>query len=875
MLKVYDYDLNYSGDSTIDTTLKFAIEDASGVIRLALGGHILVNGDTFANVVYGNTPMTFQGGVKIYPRGLYTLTVSGGVYSITKWIPESTVRETVALYGKNGTYASDPIPALYPMLEGVMKIPNVPQTTLQNFTFDRYSAADGGASGAMYLCVSDTDINKLESADDLALAGKTFADRLGTNDIFLFANPQVDLRFNGETSIGGISSTAGDIAPFPVDYLDGANGAGVHPNVVSFVLMSSGDTIENIVIDVDAFSNGVVGQELIIRTQVISQAQGTGTYYRPNYDSFKTIHPATNTPYFAPTDHPDDDALIADDDYRCHCIYSGPRIRNAVFVDHAYNTGSYRPTDPKWTGFTNCVVDPVASTFGFELGVDGDYNDFFGVQSDPLMDIEVIGSTEYYVDITAGTIQGLGTVAEPFNYEDFYIHSVNHLVDGDHVTYNVRGYRRFDDINPNFYFVHSFGDGSPFDGINITVRGWDIDTNGSPIVEFVGTNETSPYVVRDYGSKNATFEDFIFVNNHADAPLNITPGTFKDVLFNMGNKALHEDSGRDGYFKFYGCTFNCSIIDFQLFNTFTSYDCVYHFDGSGSAVIGTGSANCTKIVMSNNITNVTQSDFSSYINAPNIDEYNLLTSNAGIQTIPNFEDNNTILVETYTNRDLMHFSNFNIPLSYNSTVRENRLTYDYNNGLFGAIRSTYGAYAFAPIDRSYPDYPTSGVIGAFYFGGEYANVGVSDTESITITPVDIDVSISMYSNSDNAEITINVPDDKTFAIGNKNFYIDFVGKEQRNTVYPKFCECDTTCSIDEMGDYSEQIAGGNPLVVNFSACAHAVKEYDDYNPVNYKWWFDFENHPNEYVTCAGPSATHNYCGSYLEQYDVRLCVEFK
>ena len=161
-----------------------------------------------------------------------------------------------------------------------------------------------------------------------------------------------------------------------------------------------------------------------------------------------------------------------------------------------------------------------------------------------------------------------------------------------------------------------------------------------------------------------------------------------------------------------------------------------------------------------------------------------------------------------------------------------------------------------------------------------------NTLSLTLEPVSthkvqVDTSIVI---TDKAIITI-MPVGGNFVETQKMFSVDFVAKRRRDKYYPKFCECgETIC--EEGGqdrlDYDAPVAGGNPLIVDFSACANSESMYNGhgYKPVSYEWYFDYGNYglptsaKDSYVSGTSPYATYTYCGGYLENYDVKLCVNF-
>jgi len=134
-------------------------------------------------------------------------------------------------------------------------------------------------------------------------------------------------------------------------------------------------------------------------------------------------------------------------------------------------------------------------------------------------------------------------------------------------------------------------------------------------------------------------------------------------------------------------------------------------------------------------------------------------------------------------------------------------------------------------------------------------------------------------------ISVVVPTDRTepFVLTQDRFIIDFVAKRRDDNTYPKFCgllganstTCNNCSTSADLLDYHAPVRGGNTLIVDFLACAQGVGEYAKYQPIKYYWYYDYGNHPDQYMTCSGPSATYYYCGAYLEEYDVRLCVDFE
>lgn len=611
------------------------------------------------------------------------------------------------------------------------------------------------------------------------------------------------------------------------------------------------------------FTNADVGAEIIIRVQVVKEGEN---------DTYKTLHNENGTSY-----------SVGDDNFRLGQYFSGPRglDRTRYIVDDwaVYDFTLWKDaifdfgggdTLEGWSPFiTNTVTGGVSI---MSQGAQRMFHIFRRVTPFALSD----GSRSFYVDIGENVSFGSGTPSDPYNLIQFNDKIKNDLQDND--KYYVKG--RYNNQSSSWWLEELY---QSYSDINITIQGWDIDIHGSPIVVWDTSGQTSLFGNIDFGV-NITFKDFIFASYGSDLSISkdlVNIFTFKDVLFISNNLidggASHGEVPIYDYrkLKFYGCTFNTGDINLTNNNEIVCYDCVFDTPSLDFSDIYT-------LVMENNLTNL--DNFTSYINNVfDITGYTVPLHSIDIISTPIISDFDTF-VSYYTDSALMYYDNFGIYVSNSPIIQGFRLSNGYNNGLFGNTRVAYGAYSFvgdASVDEE--DFSTSGHIGAFYFGGEYSNGDVTiDDSFLTLEPssnagvIDADFSIK-----DKCSIKLDIPD--VVAEGQRNFLIDFVAKRVDNDTYPKFCGlkgtgvgCDQCTTDDDERIYNEQITGGNPVVVDFSACAEAVMQYSQYEPIRYRWWFDYEhyNSPEDAVITTEPYAQHTYCGGYLEDYDVRLCVEF-
>ncbi len=490
----------------------------------------------------------------------------------------------------------------------------------------------------------------------------------------------------------------------------------------------------------------------------------------------------------------------------------------------------------------------------------------------------------YYVNITPGINNGTGTVNSPFALNQFSDYIENSIVDGD--VFYVRGHYEVGETE-TLLLSKLGGNGSSGSHVGITIRGWDVSTYGPPIIKWTNPVEYEAHGVNAFWQiesagdyTDVVLQDFILQSINVICPMgevtNDNVFTLKDVVIVANEIYNHKTGYSTPVHKFFGCTFNSQKLTLHRVSECWIYDSV--LDG-GTISIG----DIGKLVSVNNLT--TLQNISKYMyNVGDMTEYSDPIYNSNILSTPTETDFSTF-IKVYTDRDAMYFGRYNIPETRQAYLREVRTTNTYDTGLFGDVRLSVGAYSF--VGTSASTYPTSGHIGAFYFGGEYSNNEGSANSTITISPATVSATVDAFGSS-NAEISLFTTSAR--GKGNRNFSIDFVAKNRTEPTYPKFCgeynAIGTVCICDDephdrydaLADdceiYSGAVRGGNPLIVDFSATSKAMAEFNNYNAIAYNWYFDYTNNPTEYVTCAGTYASHTYCGSYLETFDVRLCVDF-
>ena len=510
-------------------------------------------------------------------------------------------------------------------------------------------------------------------------------------------------------------------------------------------------------------------------------------------------------------------------------------------------------------------VDFDGGTSKYYVGAPEDARDdiLIGTNSWTITDSGIMPSSPFYVDINASVTSGIGTSADPFNYDQMVNYFDPDIVidgetaglsaaDGDELC--VTGNRDIDDpsdsSDTSACFIPIRRD---FVG-DVVVRGWDVGTKGPPIVHV--TNQLDGYnilLMGDSGSPQThgiTLKDFIFYHDDTLSVINaissspyyaVTNVTFKNVLFKTNSFLANKGGSGTGThtISFYGCTIDVAedFTDWGNLGELIFYDTVFYIDKTKTE-LGVAGTPIPKLTMSNNITNIT--DFSDIVYATDLTEYIEPTTVAVTQTAdyPDPLD----FIAYYTVKENLRYTDFSVPDSGGATEAF-RTTNDYNNGLWDDVRLSYGSYYFiAPdvVDNSH------GHIGAFNFGDEYSNADpIMDSAIIDFNIV---ASASVYTTAmGTATIQFGVPHIDTLAFD--PFAFEFSGAPLR---------------------------GSSPMCVDYHAYNYGpIGQFDGiWEAVEFRWWFDYETSGgvDDYISCASDRAQHMYCGFYGDGYDVRLCV---
>ena len=490
---------------------------------------------------------------------------------------------------------------------------------------------------------------------------------------------------------------------------------------------------------------------------------------------------------------------------------------------------------------------------------------------------------DYYVDINRsyGSTTGTGTTASPYNRSQFAdIMDSENLEDG--ITYHIRGKLELQPNSPSTFVPYLRENITP---VSITLRGWDIATNGCPIISWnnprgidpgnIGNTWWQVYPTFSSANVNVTIQDFIIKCPYDFYDFGTVGSTCTLTYKNVHFAVYKYNDWQFVYYpnetrKYYGCTFDIEHAYFSYWGLLTFSDCVFNNYVISIHDIG-------KLTTFNNITNKTQAEFDAGVQADDISTYVIPASRPDIISTPVLRDFSEFCF-FYTNQNAMYYKLYNIPTSNNPTFKAYRIANGYNNGLFNESRLSYGAYSFLGDIPILPEeFPTSGSIGSFYFGGAFTNfVTEKNTLSVTIMPNDQNmIKIDSYIVVKDQGIVTISPASVSVEVQD-GLSVDFVAKKSVVTTYPKFCECGKyKCNDSERLDYDKSIAGGDPLIVDFSACAYPRGgEYEGYKPSNYYWYFDASHDLSISATTKEPYVTHTYCGGYLDSFDVKLCVDF-
>ena len=177
------------------------------------------------------------------------------------------------------------------------------------------------------------------------------------------------------------------------------------------------------------------------------------------------------------------------------------------------------------------------------------------------------------------------------------------------------------------------------------------------------------------------------------------------------------------------------------------------------------------------------------------------------------------------------------------TSTDDRTSYWEDNnvyfGFYGNTRTGRGAFSFS-------DTTSYGHIGSYYFGGDYEN----STPDISIPQIELEVL---------SENFISIGATPTFDIPEINISPIDSNIDSNIVTTSDFCTLEFSAA---------PLSGGTPLTVKFTAYG----QKSNVEISEYRWWFEHNitSGFEDYISCAGPEAYHTYCGSYLQQYDVKL-----
>lgn len=478
----------------------------------------------------------------------------------------------------------------------------------------------------------------------------------------------------------------------------------------------------------------------------------------------------------------------------------------------------------------------------------------------------------YYVNINStATIGGDGSESTPFTYNQLvnFFNPEREIsgelagvsaTDGDIVK--VRGVKSKNYSSSLETGVDMFVSFHESLSGTIRIEGWDVESNGSPIlynddIQFTIFNRANDYLTSAIDSTlNVTLKNFIIDNYSTGSTYAVHPFDyeyaspsrkinvdFKTVAIktNIFSQLYLADTaaGTSGYsnFNFYGCTLDCEQINsFTRVDEFGMYDSVLIHD----TVILDLQTNTT-LKASNNITTV--QNYTSYVGAPgDVTQYTEPVYNSSLLGY-SVEANSNDQITYYQTKTSLEYENFNIPVG--GATDTFRTTNDYATGLFGETRTTYGAYVFEISQSQF----LTGHIGAFYFGGDFENVVVTvDPGVIDLTPV----TCAGVNTSGTGAAVINLIVPEVRAFGFDSFPFDFSGTP---------------------------VEGASPLYVRYHVYNYEPRgKYAGlWEAYEFRWWFDYETSggANDYIAVTTDRTEWLYCGFYGQTYDVRCCVMYR
>lgn len=427
--------------------------------------------------------------------------------------------------------------------------------------------------------------------------------------------------------------------------------------------------------------------------------------------------------------------------------------------------------------------------------------------------------SNYYVDLSEATSGHAGTIADPFNVEDFRS-SFNKM--NSSATYNIKG-----SCVTNELFKNTFASGVTFqDWDNALYGPWRLTISGTSDITYFGLNDGSQMYFRNgmiYYIEETSKKIFYGKADYHDMLLRTKTNSLStSFIMNMASSNL------------YGCTLDVSgtpQINVTMGNGFviSAFDTVFYKlmeqdgdpDGIITPITSAYYENCVFKAAEYQVENPTAVD----VKLKNNCQYE-----ASLPDLPEYDG-------------LQSEYNYNLYSPYITIDGTNNWD-EYNTGLWGNERLGVGAFLFLPL---------TGHIGAFYFGpvGETIEVeNIFDVSAVLLDPI---VSATQAASATFTPFIWNVKCEllqPANVYSFQDFTFDFVGVP---------------------------VVGSSPLAVEFTALVNfrgSIK--GKYRVKEYRWCFDYD-YDNEvcnidWVTTTQNPYTHTYTGYRGQQYSVKCCV---
>ena len=483
----------------------------------------------------------------------------------------------------------------------------------------------------------------------------------------------------------------------------------------------------------------------------------------------------------------------------------------------------------------------------------------------------------YYVNLTNGSLTGLGTSASPLNYAQLvnYFDSSFGTAHGVVVDYDSTFYLT-GNLNETFNFSGSYryfiNYALPSAGTFkfIGLDGPVVIFSGTPQIHFITCKTTSQVV---FSTTNLEFHNISLLVDCNDViagtsvawagggPYPCDNLKFKNSYIKNPTGASLNLRGYTGELDLFGCTLDGVVVVGGVSGSIGNvkmYDCYIPGTLSFSHIpvlIAEGNASINPVTITS---------------CPDITQYNTPVIVTQTGTLPAL-DSYLGAVDYFSSKDNNLYTNYDVidgGTVYRGVSPNIRIPNDFVYDAYGDPRDGTGMFAFGSSEAIVG----FGNVGAFYFGGDYTNSNIE-----IWNPVVLDIMVAGYSQS--ASPVYYIPE-VSFSVNpaiiptiNMQFAINFSATPITKGQYGTVLEV-----IESPSDYTiYSVTGSSPFTVEFTAIVDADNVPANVDTKEYVWKiieFNWDFGDGTVLTTTTPTTRHAYCGPHGTKYNVSLVADY-